>query len=215
MVKLINILEKQKLNPELKYRLELGKHVDFGDKKKGKKRYELNYKDGKLDGKHIIDILKEKKLTKGKHFQYYKNRQIKVEFNYKEDGKLDGKCIYYFESGLISDEAQYIMGKKNGIRISYFPTGKIYNEANYSDGKKNGKETQYRNQDYTLLSETWWYKGKRNGPDRMYNRNGNISSEENYRDGILHGKDIEYYQNGDVRVIRTFKNGEQIGAKCY
>ena len=53
------------------------------------------------------------------------------------------------------------------------------------------------------------------GKGENMGRTGQLRTEKNYRDGILHGKDIEYYQNGDVRVIRTFKNGEQIGAKIF
>ena len=61
----------------------------------GQIKSEVNYKDGKPDGK-VID--------------WYENGQIETEEKYK-DGKLDGKATYWHENGKIKGKVTFKDGK--------------------------------------------------------------------------------------------------------
>ena len=65
--------------------------------KNGKIEVEVNYKDGKLDGKSTL---------------YYENGQMELVGNYKDGGR-DGKWIRYLKNGQIWGEKNW----KDGVRV--------------------------------------------------------------------------------------------------
>ena len=80
---------------------------------------EVNYKDGKEDGKWT---------------GYYENGQIRLERNYKY-GKQHGKWIGYHKNGQIWNEGNHKDGKLDGKVTGYYENGQIRGERNYKDGK--------------------------------------------------------------------------------
>jgi len=52
-----------------------------------------------------------------------------------KDGKLDGLCSWYYESGVLKAEATFKDGKQDGISKWYYESGKLKAEANWQDGR--------------------------------------------------------------------------------
>ena len=73
----------------------------------GGKKYEANYKDGKLDGLVV---------------SWHENGQKHTEANYK-DGKLDGLWVVWNENGQKAVEANYKDGKEEGLETQWHPIG--------------------------------------------------------------------------------------------
>ena len=139
---------------------------------------EVNYKDGKKEGKWTT---------------YYENGQIYEEVNYK-DGKEDGKWTGYYENGQIRLERNYKYGKKEGKWTGYYENGQIWNEGNHKDGKLDGKVTGYY-ENGQIRGERNYKDGKYNGKWTMYHENGQIEEEVNYKDGKAEGLSKYYYHN--------------------
>jgi len=85
----------------------------------GGKKYEANYKDGKLDGLVV---------------SWHENGQKHTEANYK-DGKLDGLWVVWHENGQKAVEANYKDGKEEGLETQWHENGQRGIEKNYKDGK--------------------------------------------------------------------------------
>ena len=87
---------------------------------KSKHLRDINYKDGKRDGKWTSWYEDGLKLSEG---------------NYK-DGKRDGKWTSWYENGLKWIDTNYKDGKEDGKSTEWFANGQIKIEENYKHGKK-------------------------------------------------------------------------------
>ena len=83
----------------------------------GQKKWEENYKDGKLDGKYTA---------------WDENGQKKWEENYK-DGKQDGKSTMWYEDGEGIQEENYKEGKLDGKLTYWDENNQILIELNFKD----------------------------------------------------------------------------------
>ena len=105
------------------YRDEEGKVVKHGYYKvyyeDGQLGMEVNYKDGKEDGRWV---------------EYYENGKIRWEENYK-DGLLDGKWVWYYENAQIKSEGNYKNGELDGKWVRYDEEGNITSERCYDMGE--------------------------------------------------------------------------------
>ena len=108
-----------------------GTYIGWHDN--GHKKYEYNYKDGKLDGLYQI---------------WNSNGQKEHEYNYK-DGKLDGLYQRWYNNEQKSCEKNYKDGKKDGLSQGWYDNGQKFNEKNYIDGKLDG------------LSQGWYKNGQK------------------------------------------------------
>jgi len=128
-IMIINFLFKL---DELKNNLE-GKKIKYYEN--GQKRYETNYKDGKIDGQTIM---------------WYENGQKYYEHNYK-DGKVDGLKVEWYEDGQKKREISVKDGKYNGPFTEWYKNGKKESEIIYKDFKKvSGK---YWNEDGSVNND--------------------------------------------------------------
>ena len=96
----------------------------------GQKDYEVNYKDGKEDGKRTTS--------------WYENGQIKTEGIYK-DGKQISETRYTYHNDRIDSEENYKDAKfVNKTKYSYYGNGQIKEKTNYDiDFILNGKQTSW------------------------------------------------------------------------
>ncbi|MEO9849492.1 MAG: toxin-antitoxin system YwqK family antitoxin [Reichenbachiella sp.] len=115
------------------YYPESGKEMEKGQLKEGKRHgnwqifhpnsivisQDLNYKNGKLDGKGTI---------------YFANGLPQSEGAWK-DGKRLGKWIWYYESGVKQCEINYENDKKQGAQIFWSELGREAKEEIYEDGE--------------------------------------------------------------------------------
>ena len=82
---------------------------------------EENYKNGIKHGKHTL-------------FYGNVNRQIHIEFNYK-DGKTDGLGNSYYLNGILESKVNYKDGEKDGNSTYYNKDGSISKVEEWKEGK--------------------------------------------------------------------------------
>ena len=82
---------------------------------------EENYKNGIKHGKHTL-------------FYGNVNRQIHIEFNYK-DGKTDGLGNSYYLNGILESKVNYKDGEKDGNSTYYSRDGSISKVEEWKEGK--------------------------------------------------------------------------------
>ena len=120
---------------------------------------------------------------------YWENGNLKSELRY-EDGKLNGKAVWYFENGEKEMEAYYKNNILDGPLIRWYKNGHMETESYYQDGKLEGAAITYE-------------------------ENGNKALEENYKNDTLSGKFYQWYRSGSIRVKGEYINGLYTGRWVY
>lgn len=129
----------------------------------------VEYKDGKRIGE-----LKE----------YYKNGNLKVRQNYKND-TLNDSAFYYHENGKLKYFQVLKDFKKEGTWKKYNEQGNVYEEMNFKDDVLHG----------AVITHTY--------------RSGRLLKRLNYRNGQLEGKQEYYYNNGKPKATTYCHDGVQ------
>ena len=152
-----------------------------------------------------IKLIDSVSFGNGKLTEYYESGKLKGIVFYKE-GKQHGKIRFWYETGELSSEADFIMG--TGKSKSYYRSGKLKMEKEYRDGKLNG------------TYKSWYESGKpeseqlfkddlENGKIRFWYETGELKGEANYVMGT--GKLTRYYRSGKVEFESYYKNGKKDG----
>ncbi len=110
----------------------------------GKKKSEINFKQGDYHGSYVT--------------YYRKNSQVSVEVTYNK-GKEDGPVKHYYESGQISLEGLWKNGKKDGKWTSYFKDGADKTIETYANGVKEGKFYDYYEEGGKLKRDATYKQG--------------------------------------------------------
>jgi antitoxin component YwqK of YwqJK toxin-antitoxin module len=157
----------------------------------GKKRYEWNYVNGKQDGEQ----------------KNYSDRGLYnlIESYTLKDGKKEGICKTYDETGSLHEEDFYKNGLRNGICIRYRDNSKVKaEEQNYIDGKKEGV---YRHFDATgkMDRKGQYVKDEKDGRWEEYD-GGKLSKVQNFKMGQKDGNQ-EWYTGGKLTKTEVWENG--------
>ena len=158
-------------------------------------------------------------LPNGKHTEYYKNGQVKVQGSYKE-GKRDGEFKAFLKNGKSAGSVIYKDGKiiKSALvkamkdNASFSPVTDIYYKLEDSHTLR---KVDYEN---GLLRIYFIYNkdGIPDGESVEYYEEGNIESIVHFRNNIVEGLTITYYENGSIDEEVNYKNNKMNGeAKSY
>ena len=121
-----------------------------------------------------------------KRFEYYENGHKKVYSNFNNNDKLNGKYIFYYDTGQVQYETNYVDDQINGKYIFYYDTGQVQYETNYVDDQINGK--------YIFYYDT-----------------GQVQYEMNYVDGEINGNYISFYKTGNLKEKGKLKKNKKKG----
>ena len=178
------------------------------------------YSDGKLAYIQEVKIIEGKEpILYGKYIEYYKNGQIKVQGNYKED-KRDGEFKAFLRNGKSAGSVFYKDGKiiKSTLvkamkdNASFSPVTDIYYKLEDSHTLR---KVDYENG----LLKTYFIYNKDGIPDGEsveYYEEGSIESIVHFRNNIVEGLTITYYENGNIDEEVNYKNNKMNGeAKSY
>ena len=158
-------------------------------------------------------------LPNGKHTEYYKNGQVKVQGSYKE-GKRDGEFKAFLKNGKSAGSVIYKDGKiiKSTLvkamkdNASFSPVTDIYYKLEDSHTLR---KVDYENG----LLKTYFIYNKDGIPDGEsveYYEEGSIESIVHFRNNIVEGLTITYYENGNIDEEVNYKNNKMNGeAKSY
>ncbi len=126
---------------------------------------EIEEKDG------LYYRINEKKPFTGKLIDFYGEDKKKIEEFY-QDGKIEGKSIYWYDNGQMKFDLTLENG--NGKKIGWYRTGQKKYEVGFRDWKANGKYIE------------------------LY-KSGKKKFEVNYKSGKADGKFTEWEENGWIK----------------
>jgi len=119
-----------------------------------------------------------KPIKKTEYWDEQKKKKKSEE--YTVNGKLHGKCVYYFEDGKIDHNGAYKNGKQDSLWTYY-----------YKDGQKKAEER--------------YYEGKRSGKAKYWYKNGNVYVTGKFIEDLPDSVWTSYYENGQVKSVEEYK----------
>lgn len=164
---------------------------------------------------------------------YYDNGQLQHDFNYSVAGKREGMSNYYHPNGQLAVQGVFKEGKESGLFKEWTETGKLKAEKVFDGGsvdmasikiyenadspKKNEalalapsislKATEKPNEAEASAGPTIL-----NGQHTLYNKSKQVAKSGNFKDNrLMDGKAYIYDENGILKRIAVYKNGEYVG----
>lgn len=136
---------------------------------------------------------------------YWENGKIRSEIHYS-DGKLDGPCKWYYNTGTPSMEAVYAMNVLNGESTRWHENGQVMIKAYYKDNQYDGMVEEY-NVAGVLIKRENYTNGVLNGLFTQWYDDGKLFVEGEYIDGMMNGSWIMYYHDGNIGSNAVYDRG--------
>ena len=194
---------------------------------------EIEYKNGKLNGKSKRYDTKKNELTTETEYLYgwtiktkiYKNGRLEYECEYllmkrwnekyyDENGNLlyeikngCGKVNYEYKG--MKFDGEFIDGEMNG-KVKGYKDELIYYDGDLLNGKKNGKGKEYKD-DGTLIYEGDFINNEKTGKGKEYNQEGKLIYAGEFLNGKRNGKGKEYNEDGLLKFEGEYSNGIRNG----
>lgn len=111
--------------------------------------------------------------------EFYSNGKLKSEGIFINDSVKNGWYKTYFETGVIKEEKNYILGKKNGSQKTYFENGSLEKDILFKEGVQHGKAVGYY-ENGKIKSKGYWQNGKGYGNTLFYYINGTLKQYSCY-----------------------------------
>ena len=172
------------------------------------------YSDGKLAYIKELKIIKgQPPILHGRYIEYYKNGQIKVQGNNKND-KRDGEFKAFLRNGKSAGSVFYKDGKiiKSTLVNSMKDNASfsLVTDINYNLNSHEIVTDEFPNQ---LLKQYFIFNknGLLDGESREYYEEGDIKSISHFKNHIPDGVFISYYQNGNMEEKYAYVNGQANG----
>lgn len=136
---------------------------------------------------------------------YYENGNLRSELKYN-DGKLNGECKWYYESGKPMMVSTYVMGVLEGEAWRWYENGQKEAHFFFKNNKKDGVSESFNVAGILVKKET--YKdGVLNGGFSQWYDNGALFVEGGYLDGMMHGSWMIFYDDGTVASNAIYEKG--------
>jgi len=124
-----------------------------------------------------------KEIKIGSQTMYYDNHKKKCEIRYANDG-LEGVLTEWYEDGKIKLKKTFNNNKLGGVK-TFIDVHGIHFRYDVVGGKLDAHHTD------------WHENGKR-------------QTEATVKNGELNGGAVQWYENGDIKNIEFYKNGEKL-----
>ncbi len=129
--------------------------------------------------------------------EYYPSGKLMAEKNYCGQ-KLDGKFTYWFESGVIQQQALYRKDKLDGTMTRLYGNGNKERQENYVNGLKYGKAVSWDTEG-NITEERNYKNDTLDGPYTFWYPTGIPKVEGHYKSGLYHGK-WQYFSEIGIKV---------------
>lgn len=161
-----------------------GRYIEYN--KKGEIKVEMNYTDGKLNGKYERYFDNKKRIEYefvdniivGTGFTYHANGNKQADMHFI-DGKPSGKYVGYCENGGLQIDYNLFFDDEIGVQNYFYDNGRLYHSSNHKNGIKVNSTTEY-------------YK------------NGKVGNNMYVNNNIL--TNISYYNNGNAMKEEVMVN---------
>ena len=128
-----------------------------------------------------------------------------------KDGKLDGFCRAWNETGKIKIEEVFTAGRLLSY-TEWFASGQIKSEIPYKQGRIHGiRKSWYENGQ--LARQCPYVEYMRHGVATSWYPSGRIKSEERFQSGLFHGINTYWDENGKQSGKQLFIRGHLINTK--
>ena len=128
-----------------------------------------------------------------------------------KDGKLDGFCRAWHETGKIKIEEVFTTGRLLSYK-EWFANGRLKLEIPYRQGRIHGiRKAWYKNGQ--LARQCSYVEYMRHGVATSWYPNGRIKSEEKFNSGRFHGINTYWDENGQQSGKQLFIRGHLINTK--
>ena len=137
-------------------------------------------------------------------FCLFSNQILAQEFN------PNGYNTFYHSNGKIASEGYFKNGLPEGIWKTYTTNGILISQGKKSLGLSDSIWTFYNSKGLIKNSITYNI-DKKNGCAKFYGTLGFTIKEVFYLNDIIQNEQIEYYQNGTIKSITNFIDGQKTG----
>ena len=130
---------------------------------------------------------------------------------YYSNGNVQAKGSYVLGDGTdISEASGLPLNGRDGLWIIYLDNGKISQESNFLKGKRNGIFKDYNN--VGILTEESYFKNEVfDGERKLYYDSGKLEMTVLYHNGLLNGLATTLYENGNTKELSTYTKGNKDG----
>lgn len=136
---------------------------------------------------------------------YWENGNLKSELRY-EGEKLNGKCVWYYETGVPQLEVNYVLNVKNGISHRWHENGQVDVECWYKNDLLDSIYYQY-DLDGNLTGQEYYVRDTIDGAYYKWYENGQLMIDGAYSMGMMDGSWLMYYFDGLVSSKAHFDKG--------
>lgn len=207
-----------------KERKKINKFADWADKllvaQRAKREVTVDGKKTTVDCEYWDNNMIESeghKNSKGMYtgectYYYRHNGALMRRANYNENGQPDGKWKWYYVSGVMKEEDNYVNGNREDTMKTWYENGAPKAIYIYHNDVLNGSALEYNNSG--ILTAKGAYKdGNITGATSIYYTDGKLHYTATYDDkGKLQGEIKEYYATGGVKVVKIMKDSKKEGA---
>ncbi len=188
----------------------------------GKKKLEINLKDGQLNGvsrewafngKKIFEATYEKNVPVGTETRWYDNGNKKQEVHFV-NGMADGVATEWYANAQKMSEGKMVKGVEEGLFTWWFKNGDKEQEVNYKKGLPDGVVKKWHPKGQQQL-ESHFVNGMKSGSTKEWFMNGQLNSEVNYVNDLEDGKAYIYSKKGIILEEKTYNKGELIEDKNF
>lgn len=140
---------------------------------------------------------------------YDQNGQLASVLRYDSNGKLHGKCTWFYPDGHMQLEATYLHGIANGLQIRYHENGMPQESTRFENGLKDSISTFYNMQGQATIKESW-LRDTLHGPYERWYETGALAIQGNYFKGMMDGIWLFFDQEGTIIGKGDFKMGNGV-----
>ena len=185
----------------------------------GRKKSEINYKDGKVATVVVWKPNGEKcpitnvKGGNGVEAEYFEKQTEPNRFCWAliyMDGKKISwrpRQVSWHENGQMRFVASFLGEKRDGQWIEWFENGQMRFQGNFKDDNKDGPWT-YWHENGRKQSEEIFRDGKLDGLAKEWDDQGRKETESNWKEGKMDGLLARWYENGQKEGEANFKEGK-------
>jgi len=117
--------------------------------------------------------------------------------------KREGFSFYYYASGQLKEEVQFLNNKRNGTTRKFDENGVLVMIEIFKNGLLLEREKINRKDEDGLKQGVW----------KSYYPNGSIKIEESYKNDLLTGVYKEYTEDGNIKILLQYAKGMLIEEK--
>lgn len=139
---------------------------------------------------------------------YWENGNLKSELRYEGD-QLNGKCVWFYETGIPQLEVNYVLNQKEGISQRWHENGQLEMTCWYKNNLQDSLCFHYDLEGHKI-SQEYFVKDTVDGPFYKWYENGQLMIEGAYSMGMMDGSWLMYYFDGLVSSKADFVKGKGI-----